>query len=153
MTSRRLPPLLQKLGTSFPDLSAMSSFRWSLITWSSGFVSGDYITNLVTVGLGMLEIGARQLNVWRLHELPDFLPFYQPGVPFNTPILLLAATSSIPTTWAVQVTSSVSHISLADPHFETLNKSLEFKAKVIILCNQTLLFCFLHQSIGTKTFQ
>ena len=28
---------------------------------------------------GMLEIGARQLNNWRLHEPPDFLPFYNSG--------------------------------------------------------------------------
>jgi len=55
----------------------------------------------VTTGLDMLEIGARQLNDWRLHELPDFLPFCQPGVPFNTPIFSLAATSSLSTTWAV----------------------------------------------------
>ena len=81
----------------------MSSSRRSPIALSPGFAPGDYNTNLVTAGLGMLEIGARHLNDWRSHELPDVLPFYQPGVPFNTPILLLAATSSIPTTWAVQV--------------------------------------------------
>jgi len=92
---------LWKPWTSFPDLSAMSSYRWSLVTWSPGFASGDYDTNLVTAGLDMLEIGARQLNDWRLHEPPDFLPFCQPGVPFNTPILSLATTSSLPTTWAV----------------------------------------------------
>ena len=27
----------------------------------------------------MLEIGTRQLNNWRLHEPPDFLPFCRPG--------------------------------------------------------------------------
>ena len=102
MTIWWLHPLLRKPGTSFPDPSAMSSFRRSLITWSSGFASGDYITNLVTVGLGMLEIGAHQLNDWRLREPPDFLPFCQSSAPFNTPILYLAATSSLPTTWAVQ---------------------------------------------------
>ena len=52
----------------------MSSFRRSLITWSSRFASGDFITNLVTAGLGMLEIGARQLNNWRLHEPPTSFP-------------------------------------------------------------------------------
>jgi len=83
----------------------MSSFRRSLITWSPGFTSGDYDTNLVTAGLDMLEIGARQLNDWRLHELPDFLPFCQPSVPLNMPILSIAATSSLPTTWSVQVST------------------------------------------------
>jgi len=78
----------------------MSSSRRSLITWSPGFAFGDYDTNLVIAGLGLLEIGACQLNDWLLHELPDFLPFCQSGVPFNTPILSLAATSSLPTTWA-----------------------------------------------------
>jgi len=79
----------------------MSSSRRSLITWSPGFASDDYDANLVTAGLDMLEIGARQLNDWRLRELPDFPPFCQPGVPFNTPILSLAATSALSTTWAV----------------------------------------------------
>ena len=72
-----------------------------MITWSLKLAYGDYDTSLVTAGLDMLEIGARQLNDWRLHELPDVLPFCQPGVPFNTPILSLAATSSLPTTWSV----------------------------------------------------
>ena len=40
----------------------MSSSRQSPIALSLGFTSGDYDTNLVTAGLGMLEIGARQLN-------------------------------------------------------------------------------------------
>jgi len=86
----------------------MSSSLRSLITWSPGFASGDYDTNLVTAGLDMLEIGARQLNDWRLHELPDFLPFCQLGVPFNTPILSFVATSSLPTTWAVHI-AFISH--------------------------------------------
>ena len=77
-------------------------FRRSLITWSPKPTYGDYNTSLVTVGVDMLEIGARQLNNWRLHELLDVLPFCQPGVPFNTPILPLAAKSSLPTTWSVQ---------------------------------------------------
>ena len=64
-----------------PSSSAMSLFRRSLITWSPGFTSGDFIFNPVTAGSGVLEIGARQLNNWRLHEPPDFLPFCQPGVP------------------------------------------------------------------------
>jgi len=98
---------LWKPWTSFPDLSAMSSSRWSLITWSPRLAFGDYDTSLVTVGLDMLEIGARQLNDWRLHELPAFLPFCQPGVPFNTPILSLVATSSLPTTWAIQLWSLI----------------------------------------------
>ena len=57
----------------------MSSSRRSPIALSPGFTSGDYDTNWVTAGLGMLEIGACQLNDWRLHEPPDFLPFCQPG--------------------------------------------------------------------------
>ena len=68
---------LRKLRTSFPGLSAMSSSRRSPMTLSPGFTSGDYDTNLVTSGLGILEIGARQLNDWRLHEpppLPSLLP-------------------------------------------------------------------------------
>ena len=55
--------------------------RRSLITWSPGITSGDFILNLVTAGSGVLEIGARQLSNWRLHEPPDFLPLCQPGVP------------------------------------------------------------------------
>ena len=70
-----------------PSSSAMSLFRRSLITWSHGFTSGDFIFNPVTAGLGMLEIGARQLNNWRLREPPDFLPFCQPGVPSNVYII------------------------------------------------------------------
>ena len=64
-----------------PSSPAMSFLRRSLITWSPGFISGDFIFNLVTAGSGALEIGARQLNNWRLHEPPDVLPFCQPGVP------------------------------------------------------------------------
>ena len=76
-----------QLGSVYlPSSSAMSLFRRSLITWFSGFSSGDFIFNSVTAGLGMMEIGARQLNNWRLREPPDFLPFCQPGVPSNTPI-------------------------------------------------------------------
>ena len=37
-------------------------FRRSPIALSPGFTSGDYDTNLVTAGLVMLEVGARQLN-------------------------------------------------------------------------------------------
>ena len=48
--------------------------------------------------LHILEIGEHQAITWRLHRLPDVLPFCQPGVPLNTPILSLAATSSLPTT-------------------------------------------------------
>ena len=81
----------------------MSPSRRSLTTWSSKLAYGDYDTSLVTADLGMLEIGARQLNDWRLHRLPDVLPFYQPGVSFNTPIFSLAATSSLPTTGSVQL--------------------------------------------------
>ena len=68
-----------------PSSSAMSLFRRSLITWSHGFTSGDFIFNPVTVGLGMLEIGARQLKDGRLHEPPDFFPFRQPWALLNTP--------------------------------------------------------------------
>ena len=64
-----------------PSSSAMSLFRRSLTTRSPGFASSDFIFNPVTAGSGVLEIGARQLNNWRLHEPPDFLPFCQPGVP------------------------------------------------------------------------
>ena len=52
----------------------MSLFRRSLTTRSSGFASGDFIPNSVTAGLGMLEIGARQLNNWRPHEPPTSFP-------------------------------------------------------------------------------
>ena len=48
----------------------MSSSWRSPITLSPGFTSGNYDTNLETAGLGMLEIGARQLIDWRLHEAP-----------------------------------------------------------------------------------
>ena len=64
-----------------PSSPAMCLSRRSLVTWSPGFTSGDLIFNPVTAGSGVLEIGARQLNIWRLHEPPDFLPFCQPGVP------------------------------------------------------------------------
>ena len=64
-----------------PSSPAMSLFRRSLITWSPGFTSGDFIFNPVTAGSGVLEIEARQLNNWRLHKPPDFLPFCQSGVP------------------------------------------------------------------------
>ena len=52
----------------------MSLFRLSLTIRSSGFASGDFISNPVTTGLGMLEVGASQLKDWRLHEPPNFLP-------------------------------------------------------------------------------
>ena len=45
----------------------------------AGFTSGDFIFNLVIAYSDMLEIGTRQLNNWRLHEPPDFLPSCQPG--------------------------------------------------------------------------
>jgi len=61
------------------DLHHLHLWR-SLITWSPGFTSGDFILNLVTAGSGVLQIGARQLSNWRLHEPPDLLPFCQPGV-------------------------------------------------------------------------
>ena len=76
-----------QLGNDYlPSSSAMSLFRRSLITWSPGFISGDFIFNSVTAGIGMMEIGARQLNNWRLRKPPDLLPFCQPGVLSNTPI-------------------------------------------------------------------
>ena len=79
----------------------MSPSRRILITWSPKLAYGNYNTTFVNAGLDMLKIGARQPNDWRLHKLPDFLPFCQLGVPFNTPVLSLAATSSLPTTWSV----------------------------------------------------
>ena len=101
-----------QLGNDDLTTSSFASRAWKKLSWffgdvllsrspiamSPGFTPGDYDTNLVTAGLGMPEIGARQLNDWRSHEPPDVLHFCQPGVPFNTPILLLAATSSTPTT-------------------------------------------------------
>ena len=75
--------------------------RRSLTTWSSKPADDNYDTSLVTADLDMLEIGARQLNDWRLHRLPNVLPFCQPGVPFNTPIFSLVATSSFLTTESV----------------------------------------------------
>ena len=43
-------------------------------TWSPEFTSGDFIFNWVIAGSGMLEIGARQLHNWRLHEPPTSFP-------------------------------------------------------------------------------
>ena len=83
-SSKLCPPTSSsgQLGNVYlPSSPAMSLFRRSLITWSPGFTSGDFIFNPVTAGSGVQEIGARQLNNWRLHEPPDFLPFCQPGVP------------------------------------------------------------------------
>ena len=57
----------------------MCLFWRSPIAWSPEFTSGDFIFNPVITYSGILEIGTRQLNNWRLHEPPDFLPFYQPG--------------------------------------------------------------------------
>ena len=73
-------PLASWGNVYLPSSPTMSLFRRSLITWSSGFTSGDFIFNPVTAGSGALEIGARQLNNWRLHKPPDLLPFCQPGV-------------------------------------------------------------------------
>ena len=110
----------------------MSSSRRSPIALSPGFTPGDYNTNLVTAGLGMLEIWARQLNDWRSHEPPDVLPFCQPGVPFNTPILLLAATSSIPTTWAVQQQLQLDSLSTMREHM--FSKTLHLVWNMFSLC-------------------
>ena len=95
--------------TSFPDLSAMSSFRRSLITWSPGFTSGDYDTNRVTAGLDMLEIGARQLNDWQLHapQLPSLLParcsaqhaYFISCCHVITPDYLVGTTLFVDSTW------------------------------------------------------
>ena len=57
-----------------PSSSAMCLLRRSLITWSPEFTSGDFIFNWVTAGIGVIEIGARQLNNWRLHEPPTSFP-------------------------------------------------------------------------------
>ena len=57
----------------------MCLFWRSPITRSPESTSGDFIFNPVIADSGMLEIGTRQLNNWRLHEPPDFLPFCQPG--------------------------------------------------------------------------
>ena len=45
----------------------------------TGSASGDFIFNLAIAYSGELEIGTRQLNNWRLHVPPDFLPIRQPG--------------------------------------------------------------------------
>ena len=97
------PPCLYflKALTSLPNLSAMCPSQRSLTTWSPRTHIRRLRRKLVTAGLHILEIGERQDNTWRLHRLPDVLPLCQPGVPFNTPILSLAATSSLPTTWSV----------------------------------------------------
>jgi len=110
----------------------MSPSRRSLTIWSPTLTHGDYDTSLVIAGLDMLEIGARQLNDWRLRELPDVLPFRQPGVPLNTPILSLAATSSLPTTWSVHITQSITrtkernitNIIIVNPIKEFITKKL-----------------------------
>ena len=57
----------------------MCLFWWSPTAWSPGSTSGDFIFNLAIAHSGKLEIGTRQLNNWRLHVSPDFLPFCQPG--------------------------------------------------------------------------
>jgi len=80
----------------------MCPFRRSLTTWSPSTHVWRLWRNSGDRRLHTLEIGERQLNDWQLHRLPDVLPFCQPGVPFNTPILSLAATSSLPITWSVQ---------------------------------------------------
>jgi len=81
----------------------MCPFRRSLTTWSPSTHVWRLWRNSGDRRLHTLEIGERQLNDWRLHRLPDVLPFCPPGVPFNTPILSLAATSSLPITWSVQI--------------------------------------------------
>ena len=57
----------------------MCSLWRSPMTRSPESTSGDFIFNLVIADSGKLEIGTRQLNNWRLHEPPDFLPLCQPG--------------------------------------------------------------------------
>ena len=57
----------------------MCFLRRSPTAWSPEFTSGDFIFNPVIAYSDMLETGTRQLNNWRLHEPPDFLPFCQPG--------------------------------------------------------------------------
>ena len=79
----------------------MCPFRRSLTTWSPSTHVWRLWRNSGDRWLPTPEIGERQANDWQLHRLPDRLPFCQPGVPFNTPILSLAATSSLPITWSV----------------------------------------------------
>ena len=57
----------------------MCLLRRSPTAWSPGSTSGDFIFNLAIAHSGKLEIGTRQLNNWRLHVPPDFLPLCQPG--------------------------------------------------------------------------
>jgi len=87
---------------SFLDLSAMCPFRRSLTTLSLRIHIRRLWRKPGDRRLHTPEIGERQLSDWRLHRLPDVPPFCQPGVPFNTPILSLVATSSLPVTWSVQ---------------------------------------------------
>ena len=79
----------------------MWPFRRSLTTWCLSTHIWRLWCNSGDRRLHTLEIGERQVNDRRLHRLPDVLPFCQPGVPFNTPILSLAPTSSLPITWSV----------------------------------------------------
>ena len=65
---------LWKPWTSFPDLSAMSSSRRSLITWSPRLSSGDYDTILVTAGFDMLKVEARQLTIGDYTSSPISFP-------------------------------------------------------------------------------
>ena len=51
----------------------------SPMTRSPESTSGDFIFNLAIAHSGKLEIETRQLNNWRLHVPPDFLPLCQPG--------------------------------------------------------------------------
>ena len=56
----------------------MCLFWRSPTAWSPGSTPGDLIFNLAIAYSGTLEIGTRQLNNWRLHVPPDFLPICQP---------------------------------------------------------------------------
>ena len=95
----------------------------------------------------MLEIGERQLNDWRLHRLPDVLPFYQPGVLLNTPILSLAATSSLPTTWSIHLskTSAPNHCFITSSYSTHCSSSPIFSAILLRTSN-------LHQTWYSKRY-
>ena len=94
---------LESLKQAFLTSRRCSPLRRSLTTWSPKTHIRRLWRKPGDRRLYILEIGERQPNDWRLHRLPDVLPFCQPGIPLNTPILSLAATSSLPITWSVHL--------------------------------------------------
>ena len=104
MTTRRLHPLPRKPGTSFTDPSAMSSFRRSLMIWSLGFASGDFIINLktgdYTSPLISFPSASHEPRSTRLHN--SSLPRHHLRLPgrYTSPPVLSEDLSSEKTKWS-----------------------------------------------------